>query len=94
LLDYLGFAALVFRLLTAIGLFALRRRRPDAARPVVVPGYPWLPAAYAVLTAALCIDLLIEKPQYSWLGLGIVALGLPVYALWRWLGAARVEAKV
>ena len=73
LLDYVVFAALMFYLLTAIGLFALRRRRPDADRPVVVPGYPWLPAAYAILTAALCLDLLIEKPQYSWLGLGIVA---------------------
>ncbi len=79
LLDYVVFAALMFYLLTAIGLFALRRRRPDADRPVVVPGYPWLPAAYAILTAALCLDLLIEKPQYSWLGLGIVAVGLPVY---------------
>jgi APA family basic amino acid/polyamine antiporter len=95
LLDYVVFAALMFYLLTAIGLFALRRKRPHAERPVVVPGYPWLPAAYAVLTAALCLDLLIEKPQYSWLGLGIVALGLPVYALWRWWGAAdRVDAKV
>jgi APA family basic amino acid/polyamine antiporter len=90
LLDYVVFAALMFYLLTAIGLFALRRRRPDAERPVVVPAYPWLPAAYALLTAALCLDLLIEKPQYSWLGLGIVALGLPVYAMWRWWGAAPV----
>ena len=95
LLDYVVFAALMFYLLTAIGLFALRRRRPEAERPVVVPGYPWLPAGYALLTAALCLDLLIEKPQYSWLGLGIVALGLPVYALWRWWGAGdEVEAKV
>ena len=95
LLDYVVFAALMFYLLTAIGLFALRRKRPGAVRPVVVPGYPWLPAAYALLTAALCLDLLIEKPQYSWLGLGLVALGLPVYALWRWWdGANRVDAKV
>ena len=95
LLDYVVFAALMFYLLTAIGLFALRRKRPDAERPVVVPGYPWLPAAYALLTAALCLDLLVEKPQYSWLGLGIVALGLPVYALWRWWGAANsVDVKM
>jgi len=95
LLDYVVFAALMFYLLTAIGLFALRRSRPDAERPVVVPGYPWLPAAYAVLTAALCLDLLIEKPQYSWLGLGIVALGLPVYAMWRRWGAnAILDVKV
>ena len=83
LLDYVVFAALLFYLLTALGLFALRVRRPTAARPVRVPWYPWLPALYVVLTAALCVDLLVEKPQYSWLGLGIVALGLPVYAIWR-----------
>ncbi|HTO59516.1 MAG TPA: amino acid permease [Pseudomonadales bacterium] len=83
LLDYVVFAALLFYLLTALGLFALRVRRPTAARPVRAPWYPWLPALYVVLTAALCVDLLVEKPQYSWLGLGIVALGLPVYAIWR-----------
>jgi len=86
LLDYVVFAALLFYLLTAIGLFALRVRRPALPRPVRVPLYPWLPALYVALTAALCIDLLIEKPQYSGLGLGIVALGLPVYAVWRAIG--------
>jgi len=83
LLDYVVFAALLFYVLTAVGLFALRVRRPAAPRPVRVPLYPWLPALYVGLTGALCIDLLVEKPQYSWLGLGIVALGLPVYAIWR-----------
>jgi basic amino acid/polyamine antiporter, APA family len=83
LLDYVVFAALMFYLLTAIGLFALRSKRPDAPRPVRVPLYPWLPAAYIGVTGALCLDLLIEKPQYSWLGLGIVALGVPVYFLWK-----------
>ncbi len=92
LLDYVVFAALMFYLLTAIGLFALRRKRDASERPVKVPWYPWLPAAYVVLTAALCLNLLIEKPQYSWLGLGIVALGLPVYGLWRWWGRRRLEA--
>jgi APA family basic amino acid/polyamine antiporter len=83
LLDYVVFAALMFYLLTAIGLFALRSKRPEALRPVRVPLYPWLPAAYIGVTGALCVDLLIEKPQYSWLGLGIVALGIPVYFVWK-----------
>jgi APA family basic amino acid/polyamine antiporter len=87
LLDYVVFAALMFYVLTAIGLFVLRVKRPGAARPVSVPFYPWLPAAYVVVTGALCVDLLIEKPQYSWPGLGIVALGVPVYAAWRIWGA-------
>jgi APA family basic amino acid/polyamine antiporter len=93
LLDYVVFAALVFYLLTAIGLFALRVRRPAAERPVRVPGYPWLPGLYVALTAALAIDLLIEKPQYSWLGLGLVALGIPVYAVWRMVGRTATSSE-
>jgi APA family basic amino acid/polyamine antiporter len=92
LLDYVVFAALMFYLLTAVGLFALRRKRSAAERVVSEPWYPWLPGAYVVLTGALCLNLLIEKPQYSWLGLGIVALGWPVYLLWRWWGRRRVPA--
>jgi len=92
LLDYVVFAALLFYLLTALGLFALRVRRPTAVRPVRAPFYPWLPALYVVLTAALCVDLLVQKPQYSWLGLGIVALGVPVYAVWRLLARSNDSA--
>ena len=44
--------------------------------------------------ALACLDLLIEKPQYSWLGLGIVALGVPVYAVWRWRVPVSQGAKV
>jgi basic amino acid/polyamine antiporter, APA family len=91
LLDYVVFAALMFYVLTAIGLFALRAKRPESPRPVAVPLYPWLPAAYVLGTCALCVNLLIEKPQYSWLGLGIVALGIPVYGFWKWWGREKPE---
>jgi APA family basic amino acid/polyamine antiporter len=77
------FAALLFYLLTAVSLFALRRTRPQADRPVPVPGYPWLPALYVLLTGAIAADLLIVKPRYTWPGLVIVALGEPVYYAWR-----------
>jgi basic amino acid/polyamine antiporter, APA family len=86
LLDYVIFAALLFYLLTALSLFALRRRRPQAERPVPVPGYPWLPALYVLTTAAIAVDLLIVKPRYTWPGLVIVALGVPVYFAWRLAG--------
>jgi APA family basic amino acid/polyamine antiporter len=83
LLDYVVLAALLFYLLTVISLFVLRARRPDAERPVRAPGYPWLPAAYVLMTGSIAVNLLFVKPQYTWPGLIIVALGVPVYYLWR-----------
>ncbi len=83
LLDYVIFAAVLFYMLTAAGLFALRVRRPAAERPVRAPGYPWLPGAYVLATFLIAVDLLFKKPQYTWPGLIIVALGVPVYYVWR-----------
>lgn len=83
LLDYVIFAALLFYCITAVALFVLRARRPLAPRPYRVWGYPVLPALYVVLTAAIAGNLLAQKPQYSWPGLFIVALGVPVYFAWR-----------
>jgi APA family basic amino acid/polyamine antiporter len=90
LLDYVMFAAVLFYLLTAIGLFVLRVRRGDASRPVKAPLYPFLPALYVLLTAAICANLLIQRPQYTWPGLFIVVLGVPVYLLWRRSGTRAV----
>jgi APA family basic amino acid/polyamine antiporter len=83
LLDYVMLASLLFYVLTVIGLFALRVRRPDAPRPVRAPGYPILPAIYVALTTTVAIALLIQRPQHTWLGLGVVAMGAPVYGAWR-----------
>jgi APA family basic amino acid/polyamine antiporter len=83
LLDFVIFAALVFYMLTAAGLFALRLKRPAAQRPVRVPGYPWLPACYLALTGAIAAALLAVKPTYSGLGLLCVLAGVPVYFGWR-----------
>jgi APA family basic amino acid/polyamine antiporter len=83
LLDYVIFAALVFYFLTTLALFRLRRKRPDLPRPVKAFGYPLLPALYMVAVAVLMIILLLYRPLYTWPGLVIVALGVPVYAIWR-----------
>jgi APA family basic amino acid/polyamine antiporter len=53
-------------------------------------GYPWLPALYVIVNALLCLNLLIRRPLYSWPGLVVVALGVPIYYLWR-SRAARAE---
>jgi APA family basic amino acid/polyamine antiporter len=92
LLDYTMFAALLFYILTIGGLFVLRVRKPDAERPYKTLGYPVLPAAYILMAAWICIVLLRYKPQYTWPGLFLVLLGVPVYLLWRRQGrGAAVE---
>lgn len=83
LLDYVIFAVLLFYMLTIGALFVLRRTRPDAERPYRAFGYPVLPAMYLGMAAFISVVLLRYKPQYTWPGLLIVLLGLPVYFLWK-----------
>jgi APA family basic amino acid/polyamine antiporter len=83
LLDYIIFAVLVFYVLTIVGLFVLRRTHPEAERPYKAVGYPVLPAIYIVMALFIDVVLLRYKPQYTWPGLFIVLLGIPVYYVWR-----------
>ena len=82
LLDYIIFAVLVFYILTVAGLFVLRRTRPHADRPYKAIGYPVLPAIYIVMAIYIDLVLLRYKPQYTWPGLIIVLVGIPVYFVW------------
>ena len=92
LLDYVIFAVLVFYVLTIGGLFVLRRTRPEAPRPYKAIGYPVLPALYIVMAIWICGVLLRYKPQYTWPGLILVLLGVPVY--WVWTRRSNVEQVV
>ncbi len=83
LLDYVVFAVLVFYILTIVGLFILRFKQRNAERPYRAIGYPVLPAIYIVMAAFIDVVLLRYKPQYTWPGLIIVLLGIPVYYAWR-----------
>jgi len=83
LLDYVIFAVMLFYILTIGGLFVLRRTRPDMERPYKAIGYPVLPALYMVAATLIEVFLLIYKPNYTWPGLGIVVLGVPVYFMWK-----------
>jgi APA family basic amino acid/polyamine antiporter len=83
LLDYVIFAVLLFYILTIAGIFRLRRTRPDAERPYRALGYPVLPAAYMAAAGLIEILLLFYKPSYTWPGLILVLLGVPVYFVWR-----------
>jgi len=82
LLDYIIFAALVFYILTIVGLFVLRFKQPDAPRPYKAIGYPILPVVYILMASGICAALLRYKPQYTWPGMILVLLGVPVYMIW------------
>lgn len=79
LLDMISFVVVIFYVLTIGGIFILRKRMPDADRPYKAFGYPLLPALYIVLGISFCILLIWFKPQFTWPGLIIVLLGIPVY---------------
>jgi APA family basic amino acid/polyamine antiporter len=64
----------------------LRRREPTKARPFRVPGYPWTPLAFILAAVALVANTIATQPARAAIGIGVVLLGVPVYAAWRSLG--------
>jgi len=83
LLDYVISAALFFYILTIVGVFRLRRTRPDANRPYKAWGYPWLPAIYIAGASVILLALFTYRAGTTWPGIVIVAVGVPVYFLLR-----------
>ncbi|MEI6456418.1 MAG: amino acid permease [bacterium] len=82
LLDYVVFAVLIFYILTIAGIFILRHKRPEIERPYKAFGYPVIPAIYILIALAIVVVLFLFKSDYTWPGLLIVLLGIPVYYLW------------
>jgi basic amino acid/polyamine antiporter, APA family len=81
LLDMISFVVVLFYMLTIIGIFILRKQRPEAPRPYKAFGYPVLPLIYIVMGLVFCTMLIIYKPQYTWPGFIITLLGVPLYFL-------------
>ena len=82
LLDMISFVVVIFYVLTIAGIYILRVKRPDAERPYKAVGYPVLPAIYIIMGLAFCSLLIVFKPNFTWPGLIIVLLGLPIYYVW------------
>jgi APA family basic amino acid/polyamine antiporter len=80
LTDMVVFAILVFEILAVAAIFVLRKRIPATPRTYRAWGYPFLPVAYLLATVALTLNTLWALPGRSLVGLGLIALGLPVYA--------------
>ncbi len=81
LLDMISFVAVLFYALTVLGIFILRKKRPDLERPAQAWGYPVLPVIYILLAAVFCVALIVQKPAYAGWGLAIVLAGIPLYYL-------------
>ena len=75
----ISFVAVLFYAITIIGIFILRKKRPDADRPYKAFGYPVLPIIYIILALVFSVFLIIMKPLYAGIGLGIVLTGVPLY---------------
>ena len=83
LLDMISFVVVIFYVLTIAGIFILRIKQPDTPRPYRAFGYPVLPALYILTGIAFCILLIIYKPNFTWGGLVIVLIGVPLYYISR-----------
>lgn len=79
LLDMVSFIVVIFYVLTIAGIFILRKKRPELPRPYKAVGYPVLPAIYMLMGISFCVLLIIYKPQFTWPGLIITLLGIPLY---------------
>ena len=79
LLDMISFVVVLFYMLTIIGIFILRKKRPDLPRPYKAFGYPIMPILYILMGLTFCILLIIYKPNYTWPGLIIALAGIPLY---------------
>lgn len=83
LLDMISFVVVGFYMLTIAGIFILRKKLPDAHRPYKAFGYPYLPIIYILMGLSFCILLIIFKPAFTWPGLVITLLGIPIYYIIR-----------
>ncbi len=79
LLDMVSFVVVIFYVLTIAGIFILRKKRPDIERPYKAFGYPFLPIVYIVMGLTFCGLLIIYKPEFTWPGLIITLIGIPLY---------------
>lgn len=87
LFQYSLFSSIIFHVITGLALFRLRRQRPNMPRPYRVVGYPWVPALFVVAMTGLVLNTLYERPLQSLLGVGLVALGVPLFR-WRRMSTA------
>jgi APA family basic amino acid/polyamine antiporter len=93
LYTYVMFGMVLSYTLTVIGLFVLRRKRPNAPRPYRCAGYPWLPGLYVLVIGAWTLNTIFTRPVEAALGAGIVLLGVPGYLYWKHSGKKAIAVQ-
>jgi APA family basic amino acid/polyamine antiporter len=83
LYTYVMFGMVLSYTMTVVGMFILRWKRPDAARPYRCTGYPWLPAIYVLIGTAWTLNTIVTRPREALWGTVIVLLGVPGYLYWK-----------
>jgi APA family basic amino acid/polyamine antiporter len=87
LVNYTGFAVVLFAGVAVAALFVLRWREPDAPRPFRAWGYPVAPALFTVMSAAMVVNAIWREPGPALAGLIVIAAGVPIYLVLRRRGA-------
>ena len=92
LLTYVVFVGWIFYALGGLAIFVYRHRWPDAVRPFRTPGYPVTPILFVLSAAAIVGNTVVAEPRRAAVGLGLMALGVPAYLVWRRLANANPPA--
>lgn len=83
LFTYVIFTAWIFYGAAVAAVVVLRRRQPELVRPFRVPGFPWLPAIFCAAAVGITLSTVVADPRHALLGIVLILVGLPVYALFR-----------
>src|SRR6185436_6489651 len=86
LTDMIIFSVFLYYGATALGVFILRKKMPDAPRPYKVWGYPIIPAIVILFSAALFVNTIIERPREAGIGLVLMLTGVP---MWYWFNGKK-----
>ena len=93
LYTYVMFGMILSYMMTVIGVFVLRHKRPDIPRSYRCTGYPWLPAIYVLISGAWTLNMIITRPTQALAGTIIVLLGVPGYLYWKRSSKRQVEVE-
>jgi APA family basic amino acid/polyamine antiporter len=91
LYEFVMYGMVLSYTLTVVGLFILRRKRPDIPRPYRCTGYPWIPGLYVLIAAAWTLNIIVTRPRQALAGTFIILIGIPGYLYWKRAGGIRKQ---